>query len=234
MWWLQLLLFPRNTVYLWKWTLLLHAPASFASQKWYTVSLLLGLHDVHVDLSYWFWYIPLWASLQFHQILFLPYIGFAAIALPIYDFRAHPVGGASDRLDSCTRHADGLDTFAGSKVSQLHVPWWVSQDVRTWWNEKNKTGPELFKSLLRTVHIPCRFSCCCRLLQCGYKEPVPELRLTEQLKGKGKLFLWLWWWNTGRLISKMSKYCIPFSKVYINTTLAQLCINHLSFFDFSF
>lgn len=66
--------------------------------------------------------IPLWASLQFHQILFLPYIGFAAIALPIYDFRAHPVGGASDRLDSCTRHADGLDTFAGSKVSQLHVP----------------------------------------------------------------------------------------------------------------
>lgn len=157
--------------------------------------------------------IPLWASLQFHQILFLPHIGFAAIALPIYDFRAHPVGGASDRLDSCTRHADGLDTFAGSKVSQLYVPWWVSQDVRTWWNEKTKRARS-YPRASRGLPISLVGSGC-RLLQRGYKEPVPELRLTEQLKGKGKLFLWLWWWNTGRLISKMSKYCIPFSSVYI-------------------
>lgn len=80
------------------------------------------------------WY-PLWASLHFHSILSLPYISFPAVSLPVDDFRAHPVGGASDRLDSRTRHADGLDTFAGSKVSKLHVPRGVSQDVSTWWNE---------------------------------------------------------------------------------------------------
>lgn len=51
-----------------------------------------------------------------------PDISFAAVAFPIDHFRAHPVGGASDRLDSCTRHADGLDAFAGSKVPQLYVP----------------------------------------------------------------------------------------------------------------
>lgn len=59
---------------------------------------------------------------HFYLISSLPHISFASIALPINDFRAHPVGGASDGLDASTRHADGLDTFAGSKVSQLYVP----------------------------------------------------------------------------------------------------------------
>lgn len=77
-------------------------------------------------------------SSQSHLTLFSPDISFSAVAFPVYHFRAHPVGGASDRLDSSTRHADGLDTFAGPKVPQLYVPRWVSQDISTWWSNKNK------------------------------------------------------------------------------------------------
>lgn len=74
--------------------------------------------------------IPIWASL--HLIFSSPHISFPAVSLPVDDFWAHPVGGASDRLDSSPRHADGLDPFACSKVSQLHVPRGISQNVSTW------------------------------------------------------------------------------------------------------
>lgn len=84
------------------------------------------------------WYCSPLQSIQFYLIISLPHISFPPISLPVDDFRAHPVGGASDRLDACTRHADGLDTFAGSKVSQLHVSRGVSQDVSTWWIETKR------------------------------------------------------------------------------------------------
>lgn len=61
-----------------------------------------------------------------HQYLILsfplPNISFASVALPVNHFGAHPVGGASDRLDARAGHADGLDAFAGAEVAQLYVP----------------------------------------------------------------------------------------------------------------
>lgn len=57
-----------------------------------------------------------------YLIFFLPNISFASVALPVNDFRAHPVGGASDRLDARAGHADSLDAFAGPEVAQLYIP----------------------------------------------------------------------------------------------------------------
>lgn len=51
----------------------------------------------------------------------LPDISLSPISFPINHFRAHPVGGASDRLNACARHADGLDPLAGPEVTKLHI-----------------------------------------------------------------------------------------------------------------
>ncbi len=58
-----------------------------------------------------------------------PNISFASVAFSIDDFRAHPVGGAGDRFDSCPGHADGLNALASPKISQLHISRGVPQNV---------------------------------------------------------------------------------------------------------
>lgn len=129
------------------------------------------------------------------MLFFLPHISFAAVSLPVYDLRAHPVGGASDGLDSSTRHADGLDTFAGSKVSQLHVPWWVSQDVRTWWNENKKWAQSYSRvsrglvNILEGIYFDSEAA---RLMRSAVARSARQnLNWPSNLRrGEGKLFRW--------------------------------------------
>lgn len=116
----------------------------------------------------------------------LPDVSFPAVSLPVYHFGAHPVGGASDRLDSCSRHADGLDPLAGSEVSELDVPRRVSQDVGTWWDQ---TKPAQLPT------TPQRAA--------GEEFIYPTNTSTdfwEMIDIKSSTNLW--WWNIGRLTKR--------------------------------
>lgn len=80
-----------------------------------------------------------------------PDIGLPAVALSTDHLRAHPVGGTGHRADACARHADGLQPFAGTKISQLHVARWIPEDVGTWEPGVNiKDVNILFHQLLST------------------------------------------------------------------------------------
>lgn len=59
----------------------------------------------------------------------VPDVSLASVALAADDLGAHPIGCPSHRLDPCSRQTDGLQTPAGAKVAQLHVPHRVPQDV---------------------------------------------------------------------------------------------------------
>lgn len=74
----------------------------------------------------------------------LPHISFPSIALSTDNLRAHPVWCSRDRFNPSSRHADGLDAFAGPKISKFHISSRISQNIGTW-GEKQRQHPQEMK-----------------------------------------------------------------------------------------
>lgn len=74
----------------------------------------------------------------------LPHISFPSIALSTDNLWAHPVWCSRDRFNPSPRHADGLDAFAGPKISKFHISSRISQNIGTW-GEKQRQDPQEMK-----------------------------------------------------------------------------------------
>jgi len=66
----------------------------------------------------------------------IPDICFSAVPFSTNNFWTHPVWSSRDRLHSCTRETYSLQSFAGTKVTELHIACWISQNICSWneWN----------------------------------------------------------------------------------------------------
>lgn len=74
----------------------------------------------------------------------LPHISFPSIALSTDNLWAHPVWCSCDRFNPSPRHADGLDAFAGPKISKFHISSRISQNIGTC-GEKQRQDPQEMK-----------------------------------------------------------------------------------------
>lgn len=71
----------------------------------------------------------------------LPHVSFPSVAFSADHLRAHPVRRSRDGFNPGPRHADGLDTFAGPKISKLHISSRISQNIGTWGREATTKTP---------------------------------------------------------------------------------------------
>lgn len=62
----------------------------------------------------------------------IPDVCFSAIPFSTNNFGTHPVGSSCDRLHSCTRETDSLQSFAGTEVTELHIACWIPQNICSW------------------------------------------------------------------------------------------------------